>query len=141
MDKKKYYDQKSHAKARGIPFLLSKEEWWDIWQKSGHWEQRGRGVGQYCMARYGDKGPYAVDNVFIQLSSLNVRQAQIGNKNNVGIVRSAEYKEKVRNAKLGKLVIRNKIFATITCPHCSLQGKGGAMKRYHMDNCKAINIK
>lgn len=68
---KKYTWHRGNAKKRNIPFLLTFEEWWDIWQKSGHWEERGTKKGQYCMSRYNDTGPYAVGNVFIQLHSQN----------------------------------------------------------------------
>jgi hypothetical protein len=26
------------------------------------------------------------------------------------------------------------------CPHCKKVGKGGAMKRYHFDNCKQKSL-
>lgn len=79
--KDKYRDHKKNAiNDRGIPFLLSFEEWWDIWQKSGHWHERGPRVGQYCMSRYNDIGPYAVGNVFIQLSTQNVLDCRTRNK-------------------------------------------------------------
>ena len=60
-----YLKQRHQAKRRGIGFLLTFEEWWAIWQASGRWEQRGIRRGQYCMARFGDEGPYAVGNVWI----------------------------------------------------------------------------
>lgn len=53
------------AKSRRIPFLLTIDEWWSIWEASGRWEQRGRKRGQYVMARPGDKGPYEIGNVVI----------------------------------------------------------------------------
>lgn len=53
------------AKGRGIPFLMSFTEWFDMWWQSGHWHERGCRRGEYCMARYGDKGPYEVGNVRI----------------------------------------------------------------------------
>ena len=62
----KYRTHKNGAKQRNIPFLLTFEEWWNIWDQSGHWEERGPKKGQFVMSRYGDKGPYAVGNVFIQ---------------------------------------------------------------------------
>jgi hypothetical protein len=62
---RKFKQQKASARRRGISFLLSFEQWWGIWEASGKWEQRGKSKGNYCMARYGDKGPYAVKNVFI----------------------------------------------------------------------------
>lgn len=68
----------SHRKnsyKRGIEFKLSFIEWWRIWQESGKWGLRGRGIGRYCMARFGDKGPYEVGNVVIQLATENSRDA------------------------------------------------------------------
>ena len=74
-EQKKYTDQKSKAKHRGIDFNLTFEEWWDIWQKSGKWDQRGIHKGQYVMSRIADKGPYALGNVFIQTVGDNNREA------------------------------------------------------------------
>ena len=63
---KEYYRfQKKDAAYRGIPFLLSYEEWIKIWLDSGHSHEKGCHRGQYVMARFGDKGPYAVGNVRI----------------------------------------------------------------------------
>lgn len=63
------------ARQRGIPFLLTFEEWLAIWQASGKWEERGRRKGQYVMARTGDVGPYAADNVRICTVGENVSEA------------------------------------------------------------------
>jgi hypothetical protein len=57
--------QKNQARRRGIGFLLSFKEWQSIWKKSGHAHERGRRLSQYCMARFGDKGAYAIGNVRI----------------------------------------------------------------------------
>lgn len=59
-----YTKQRDNAKKRGIGFELNFKTWWDIWQESGRWAERGRGKG-YCMARFGDSGPYSKDNVYI----------------------------------------------------------------------------
>lgn len=69
-----YLTQKSHAKSRGIPFLLTFDEWWDIWKTSGKWEHRGKCRGQYVMARNGDTGPYAKDNVRICTGTENISE-------------------------------------------------------------------
>lgn len=61
-----------------ILFKLSFEDWIDIWLTSGHWFERGRNAGQYCMSRINDIGHYEVGNVFIQLHAQNTRDA---NKN------------------------------------------------------------
>lgn len=69
-----YRRQKDHARSRNIQFLLTYEEWLKIWLDSGHFHERGRQKGQYCMARLGDKGPYAVGNVKIILHQDNNRE-------------------------------------------------------------------
>lgn len=66
------------AKYRGIEFHLTFEEWWDIWNQSGKYEQRGRGAGKYCMSRKNDTGPYALGNVYIQTIDDNNREAHKG---------------------------------------------------------------
>ncbi len=93
---KKYRGQKSHSKARGIDFNLTFDEWLNIWLKSGHWEQRGRGKGTYVMSRVGDTGPYEIGNVFIQSNYDNVIQAQKGS------VRSAESNLKRKLTQSGR---------------------------------------
>jgi hypothetical protein len=61
---KAYLNQKYKAMSRGIGWEISLADWWRIWQESGKWDRRGRGQG-YCMARWGDSGPYRPDNVYI----------------------------------------------------------------------------
>lgn len=63
--RERFLGQRYHAARRGIPFLLSFEDWWSIWQASGKWEQRGRRSGQYQMCRKGDAGAYEKGNVYI----------------------------------------------------------------------------
>jgi hypothetical protein len=70
--------QRADARRRGIPFLLTFEEWWTIWHASGYWERRGKLAGQYVMARYGDVGPYALGNVRICTFGDNAREANCG---------------------------------------------------------------
>ena len=77
-DKQRYNYHLGNEGKRNIDFLLTFEEWWDIWAKSGHYHERGPKKGQYCMSRFGDKGPYAVGNVFIQRTESNTSQAQKG---------------------------------------------------------------
>jgi hypothetical protein len=69
----KYSAHKSSAKQRGIPFLLTFEQWWQIWQESGHWEKRGH---PYMMTRLRDEGPYAVENVRIATGAQNAEDRQ-----------------------------------------------------------------
>ncbi len=61
----RYREQKRRAKVRGVEFLLTFSEWWSIWEESGRYNERGRDSNSYVMARYGDTGPYAIDNVSI----------------------------------------------------------------------------
>ena len=60
-----YTNHKSHAKRRKVPFLLTFEEWWSLWDASGKFTERGHKKGQYVMARFRDEGPYAIGNVRI----------------------------------------------------------------------------
>jgi len=74
----KFNAHKHNAKRRGIEFNLTFEQWSDIWNKSDKWNERGRGANKYCMCRVGDKGAYAIDNVFIGQGKQNVSDANIG---------------------------------------------------------------
>ena len=76
--KKKYWAHGSNAKKRNVEFLITFEEWIDIWLKSGHWHERGHKRGQYVMSRYGDQGPYKVGNVFIQTCTANHLDSKLG---------------------------------------------------------------
>jgi hypothetical protein len=74
--RRKFTAHKYDAKQRGVGFELTFQEWWSIWRASGHWEERGVGNGKYCMARYGDTGPYAVGNVRIITNELSRNAAR-----------------------------------------------------------------
>ena len=67
----RYFCHKSKAKQRGIEFILSFDDWLNIWEKSGKLNDRGCKKGQYVMSRFNDTGPYSINNVFIQLHSKN----------------------------------------------------------------------
>ena len=84
--------QKAGAKRRAIPFLLTFEQWLEVWTQSGHWHERGRKRGQYVMARPGDQGPYELGNVEIVRSETNLRSKKL----------SAEARAKVSRANLGR---------------------------------------
>ena len=143
-----YVGQRRGAAHRGIEFLLTFEEWLQIWENSGHLAERGARKGCYVMARFGDKGPYAVGNVKIILheensrerrmsekgkakirkanaaagvlfavgstlnrgrvhsaeSRVNFSKGQIGNTNRRGKPASQAAKEKMRRAKLGRVL-------------------------------------
>lgn len=74
--KKAYGKQESSARARGIEWRLTFEEWLAVWTESGHLEQRGRRKGEYVMSRPADQGPYAVGNVCIVSNAKNLLEAR-----------------------------------------------------------------
>lgn len=69
-----YRSQKNNAARRNIEWQMTFAEWIKIWIESGHYHERGLGIGKYVMCRIGDKGPYAPGNVEIGLSTENSRQ-------------------------------------------------------------------
>src|SRR5229473_5180684 len=66
------------ARKREIEFKFTFEEWIQTWKDSGQLDNRGPKQGQYVMARFGDKGPYASWNVKIITSSENHREGNMG---------------------------------------------------------------
>ena len=112
--KRAYQAAKDNAKTRGIEFFMTFEEWTSIWERSGYLKKRGRGRGQYVMARFGDTGAYAIGNVKIITGRKNIQEWQptttqkanhrnglLGNKNKLGKKESAETRAKKRLAHLG----------------------------------------
>lgn len=73
-----FIEQRSGAAGRGIEFLFGLSEWWAWWQTEGRWERRGQGKHDYCMARFGDVGPYHPNNVYCATKSENVTHGQRG---------------------------------------------------------------
>lgn len=67
-----YIDQKFNSRKRRIGFHFSFAEWWEVWQRSGHWHERGCRRGQYVMARKLDRGPYERGNVEIVTVEANL---------------------------------------------------------------------
>lgn len=65
-----YKQQEANAGRRGIPWRFNFASWWDVWERSGKWSERGRGTG-YVMSRPGDEGPYEPGNVRIVPGSEN----------------------------------------------------------------------
>lgn len=61
--RKKYGTQKHHAvKVRKIEWNLTFEEWFEWWGDDIH--RRGKGKDDLVMARFGDVGPYSLDNIY-----------------------------------------------------------------------------
>ncbi|WP_407186703.1 hypothetical protein [Bradyrhizobium centrosematis] len=73
-----FIEHRVNAKDRGIGFELTFSQWLEIWIASGKVRKRGCRRGQYVMARYGDRGPYAAGNVKIILASENIAEALKG---------------------------------------------------------------
>ena len=90
-----YRTQVDNSKARGKKFILSFEEWMNIWEESGKLPKRGRKKGNYCMCRFDDKGAYEVGNVFIDTVSANTHDG------NIGKVMSSETRVKIGLSKVG----------------------------------------
>jgi hypothetical protein len=65
-----YLTQVRNSKKRNIEWNLTFPQWWDIWEKSGKYNSRGRGK-KYNMARYGDSGGYEIGNVYICTGAQN----------------------------------------------------------------------
>lgn len=79
----KFCHHRANSKKRGIEFKLSFAEWWNMWEESGKWDQRGRGHG-YVMARYADTGGYEIGNVYICTSVQNAAdQYKSGKERNI----------------------------------------------------------
>ena len=118
----KYRYHLKDARNRGISFLLTFEEWFKIWTDSGHLHERGPRRGQYVMARYGDKGPYAVGNVRIITGLENQAEqwARIEYRERMSAVHkdkevSLETRQKIRIARTdttASLETRQKMSAT-----------------------------
>ena len=92
----RYKMQERNALARGVPFLLSFEQWLSIWTESGKLDQRGRGAEKFCMCRNGDVGPYEIGNVFIGTGRENVRAGNLGKE------MTQEVRDKISKAHIGK---------------------------------------
>lgn len=117
--------QRANADIRCIPFLLTFSQWLKIWKDSGHLYERGRGKGKYCMARFGDIGPYAVSNVKIILFSENASEKILSNA----------AKEKIRQANLGKK------YSDETRRKQSIAGMGNKRALGHSHPCSEENKK
>ena len=73
---RKFKQQKATAGIRGIEWRLTFYQWWNAWQQSGYWDNRGKGSG-YCMARKGDSGPYSVENIYFCTIGQNVKDSYV----------------------------------------------------------------
>ncbi len=76
----RFKQQRNRAKSRGVAWELPYWEWLQIWRDSGHLNDRGVHKGQWVMARHGDAGPYAADNVKIVRCETNNREANLNRR-------------------------------------------------------------
>ena len=60
-EKTPYWNQKSTARARGIEFNLTFDQWKDWWGEDI--DKRGIGEGKLVMARFNDEGAYELGNI------------------------------------------------------------------------------
>jgi hypothetical protein len=74
-DRGQYTKARRNALDRGVEWLFDFDGWLKVWKDSGHYAERGRGQGQYQMARKGDCGPYADWNVVIVRMEANALAA------------------------------------------------------------------
>lgn len=93
--KKKYKNQKARAIQRKIQWKFTFQTWWDWWQESNHWNERGVRKDQYCMCRKGDVGPYSIENVQCLTNSQNSKDLFLNGKNGTikGIPKTEEHKK------------------------------------------------
>lgn len=99
-DRARYDAQKANARTRGIKFDLTYKQWWDWWQETGHYHERGPFRGQYVMGRYGDTGPYELGNIYC---CTNTENAQFGRRKarkltdeNLAFIRANKGKLKIK---------------------------------------------
>lgn len=104
---RRFKQQRTRAAQRGIEFLLTFEQWYRIWEKSGHINERGCHRGQYNMARFGDTGAYAIDNVAIIRHEQNVKAVVFSNS------RRRNYAELLRGKPSRNRKLKNEEVATI----------------------------
>ena len=130
------------AEGKRIEFRLTYGEWYDIWESSGKWSERGTGKGAYCMARHNDLGHYEVGNVAIITIAENTRFASTGRT----FTHTAEAKKKIGAEKRSRIVTaetRAKMSKSATGVACkeetkrklSEHNKGRPMNRVSCDVC------
>lgn len=73
---RRYQQHRQNVRSQGIPFLLSFKQWWEIWQQSGKWKQRGFKRGQYYMTRLDDRGAFEIGNIVIVLMTVDAAKAE-----------------------------------------------------------------
>lgn len=131
----RYREHRHGAKRRGVPFLISFEEWATIWYESGRWEDRGVHRGQYVMARNGDVGAYAVGNVSIILATQNRTDSKVTD------ARRAQSSQPGENNPRAKLTARQvSHIRRIYKPRSKQYGSGALGRAYGVDADTILDI-
>lgn len=60
-----YQTQQKNARRRRIPWQLSFEQWQQVWQASGLWDQRGRSPDGAVLARIDPREGFHIQNIQI----------------------------------------------------------------------------
>lgn len=131
--KQKFRNQKYKAQQRGIDWQLTFDQWYKWWQDTGHWHQRGITAGKYVMSRYGDQGPYSLDNIFCQTRDDNCREGNVKLKGRAAKSFTEEHRKHISQSCLGR-VPWNK--GTIGIQKSGMEGK-----QHKEDSKKRIGIK
>lgn len=100
--KQKYSSQRRRAIKAGIEWKLTFDEWYTWWQQTGHWEERGCSSDSYHMCRYGDTGPYSLDNIYCDKAKNNVAYANKHNPRS-GYKHTEESKQTFREVNLHRI--------------------------------------
>jgi hypothetical protein len=79
----KYGKHRNDAKQRNIPFQLTYNEWYNWWLSNGVDKNIKQPLTKntLCMCRYGDTGPYSLDNIYCATLSQNQKDARSFNPN------------------------------------------------------------
>lgn len=76
----KFSRKKSNAKRKGIEFLLSYEQYVHLVESAGLVASDIGRKGGYDLARYGDEGPYSIDNCRFITHGDNIRERKVSDK-------------------------------------------------------------
>ena len=113
----KYHQHKNRTERRGIPFELTFKQWLEVWQDSGHLNERGSGQGRWVMARFFGSGSFKIGNVRIiraednnsHLISADARARRVRNNRAIRLARHASEINDDQHWEFGLRVIPPKV--------------------------------
>ena len=105
--KAQYSTQKCGAGKRGVSFNLTFDEWITWWLSTCHYLERGHKSGQYVMSRFGDIGPYSLNNIFCQTCNENIKQGNTGKGFRIKGQRGLKGSENGMYGRTGKLNVNS----------------------------------